>query len=455
MKIIICMCVLIINVFTSVSAFAQTRFTLSVGKNDCFSNALQQFKQDHQDVLITTDEHQRTKEAFVSLMNNRDTTFDVYRLDTRTSTFKALIEKQYYVPLESDKTQAFLNLTLPVVHEWFFDHDIPVALPTSMSFPYLFLFNHDIMAELGLTKTELPQNFMELMRFVKEWDDLYADAYPEYHPFYTAGYAYADQNPFIGLMLETYSDYILSNTGMLTYDTALFRELLAAVQPYTLSKSGTAPDSISDFPQQHQCLIYCRRVDEEKLFSIHNRSKLPPFSIKAGVEPVVPFYLECSFINPYSTNIDLAQELLALYATNANDTLKCVLSQELAQPVENPTFQKDYDNWVTLREKAQSCLEEADDDDVRLECEQQISWADALIAKADEYRYDISPEDIAFYWEEMVPHLFARGATAYESENLQIQTDKLVNRYLDGNLDAEQFISELDATVQMVILEGE
>ena len=74
---------------------------------------------------------------------------------------------------------------------------------------------------------------------------------------------------------------------------------------------------------------------------------------------------------------------------------------------------------------------------------------------ARERQYLISADRIAWYQQEVVPHLFIRGATPYESSQWAENRDALIYQLMGGSLDEAGFIREMDSRVRLIRLESQ
>lgn len=455
MKKLFCiLCVLALVFSLTTTACAKQRLTLAAGIDDDSSAALAQFQRDC-NVTVTTDTCERRKTALTNLMMTKDTSFDIYRLYSNTNTLKSLAEKGYFIDLSGNEAiSSFAGALLPQVQAPLMQGDQLVAVPTSINFPYMFSINHSLLAECGIAEDAVPKNMMELFDFIDNWNENYADLYPEVTPFSAFGFDYAQQNPYLGLVLEMYRDYIITSTGELTYHTDVFTQLMQRIAKYDLEAESVPDDYVYDVPQEYNCLIYCTNDDATSFFERSELTKIAPLPLFDGASVVQPFYLECAFINPFSSNADLATTLLSYYATMPNDELRCLISLSLASPVKNATFDKDYQNWLDIKTAAEKALEsETISDSERADYEDQVEWVDSLLADADSYRYDVSPNALETYQTVLVPLLYHRGSTLYDIDSLNEQLATFFNQYEDHALSLDMLENELDNTISMVVKE--
>lgn len=447
-------CLLLLLCLTfALNAHAAKALTFATSYNDASSEALARFQKET-GVAVKTQNAEERKADMIRLLTSRDRSVDVYSLRSDNNTLKTLAEKGYCVDLSDvPEISAFVSQLLPEVADTVTLDGHIVAVPTAIRFPYLFTYHPALLEECGMTEANLPATLTELFDFIDRWYEEKADAYPHIVPFYAFGLSYEHRNPYLKLVLEMYRDGVIAQTGALTYDTPLFRQLMRHIARYDQAESGAA-NIMYDTPQLSNTLIYCRAANMWTLFANGEQVMMPPPALAEDIPARQPFFLQCSFVNPYSASIDLGRKLLACYADCPDPSLLCATSPALAAPVEKPTFARDYQDWIDIRDRAERKLaSDSLSDSERKDCERSFQWASALLADPEAHRYDISPADLAAYQSAILPVLFSRGLTLYDFDALNQQLDMLFDRYADHALSLDALIPELDHIVQMAVLE--
>lgn len=430
---------------------AKKTLQIAAGFDDTYSTALSQFTQDT-GISIRSESCQDVVKRIMS----RDKAFAVYRLTSDTNTLTNLLNKGYGVGLSDDKAvQAFTASLIPAVAETVtYDGQI-VAVPTDITFPYVFSVNRTLWADCGLTDDDIPATMTELFDFIDQWQDRYADQYPDVTPFYpfgVGGNSDDENNPYFGLVMEMYRDSIIQTTGTLTYDTPVFRDLLARIAPYA-EPENKAADFIHEVPQMQKTLIYCTAVKMGGMFLRTAHEVIAPLAVIAGSEPFQPFYVQCAFVNPYSPQTDDAKKLLSYYVLHPNEEVRCELILN-ASPAENASFEADYQSWVEMLKTAQTMLtSDSLSDGERADYERKKVLAQRMVDNPDEYRYQIPPDKVTSYQQVLVPILWARGTTIYDTDALTKQLNSIIKQYVDGALTMDQFVAQMDHTIDMIVLQ--
>lgn len=452
---IISVLMLLVILAVQVSSQASTTLTMESGSDDQTSVALSQYQKDTK-AKVLIDSFARSKTTLLDMLYSRNAKFDIYRPNTNQDTFRAVKQKGYYVDLAGNAAIAsFTKELLPVVQQVVVQDDQIVAVPTGFTLPYAFSVNSRLLCEMGLSKDDLPKNMMELFDWIDAWDMTYGQDFPDIVPFFTTVRKEDYHNPMMQLVLEMYRDYALSTLGELNYDTQEFRQLMERIAVYQEEAVDRGDNWMADFPQENNTLIYCKSVHANGIFHSYEHQWIAPLSLIQGAPAIQPFYVKCAFVNPYSAHIEDAVALLSYYASMPNDKLRCAISMSLAAPLEDEAFQGDFTRALETKASAEEMLLS---DELSVELREEYEWnlsiADEYITNAERYRYVISPSSLENYQKVMLPYLYARGMSAYESDGVLEQLTSFITRYVDGELPLEQCIKHMNNTIKAMVLES-
>jgi len=452
---IISVLIMLVILAVQVSGQASTTLTMESGSDDQTSVALSQYQKDTK-VQVLIDSFAKSKTTLLDMLYSRNAKFDIYRPNTNQDTFQAVKQKGYYVDL-ADKAAiaSFTKEFLPVVQQVIVQDDQIVAVPTGFTLPYAFSVNSRLLSEMGLSKDDLPKNMMELFDWIDAWDEAYGKQFPDVVPFFSSVRTERYNNPMMQLVLEMYRDYALSALGELNYDTQEFRQLMERIAAYQEEPADHGDNWMADYPQQHNTLIYCQSVHANGIFHSYEHQWIAPLSLMRDAPAIQPFYVKCAFVNPYATHIEDAVTLLSYYASMPNDKLRCAISASLAAPLEDEAFQGDFERAMATKANAEEMLLS---DDLSIEQREEYEWnlsiADEYIMNGDRYRYVVSPSSLENYQNVILPYLYARGMSAYESDGVLEQLTSFITRYVDGELPLEQCIKQMNNTIKAMVLES-
>jgi len=331
-------------------------------------------------------------------------------------------------------------------------------LPTSITLPYSFYANEALVQEIGLTISDLPTTLVDLFIFLETWECDFAQEYPDVTPFYSYALPYIGVNDMIGLVLAMYKDAMLFEEKPLDYDTDVFRTLINNANRYTIPSSDRIRgDTMFDIPQRQQTLMYCDYVWSDLVFfQLSGHTRLAPLSIDENHGRYQAYFLDLTFINPYSENQAEAQELFQYLIDYPDPVLLCALSNEEIQPIEKPDYAETLDFWTAQKEEAERLLQ---DDSLiyaqKNELMEIIRFVDEEIINNEVViRYQVSPDAILEYQEKIMPYLRSRGKTPYDTHLIDESIEMIVQTYLDGAIGLEDLVLTLNRTVDILLKEG-
>lgn len=190
------------------------------------------------------------------------------------------------------------------------------------------------------------------------------------------------------------------------------------------------------------------RMKIENIFMIPGAAFTPSQAIRfvprifPAQNSAVETYVTIAVVNPYGKNQAAAIQFLEYCATHPDDS-SYFIYENMTDPIENPQVVAQLDEFAEkialLEQKADK--ERADEDTLR-DLQEQY-------ANLETRRYRSSAEDIAYY-QEMAKSLYvSEGSPLTYDDALQV----LVQRYLNGALDAATFAKECQNHVEMIYAE--
>lgn len=419
-------------------ALAQNKGALVLTRGVYYNDAvIQAFQQDHPKVTLKLNEKMDSYYSVLAeCMINRDDSFDIFDPRSNEGIFQMLCEKAYFVDLsENSEIVAYINSLYPVIKKQLLQDDHVLGVPFDFQLRYMFVHNGSIADEIGLSSEEVPKTLPELLEFARRWNDDYADAFPEYYPFYVEDDGLLP-NQYLDLVLDMYRYHCIANSGELTYDTPLFLSLLEAVKPFTTAPTAQKSmdeGSVIETPGPRECLFYCFPADMREIFSSEYQGQMPPLPLEEGAIVFQPYEIECAVVNPYGKNTDLAVELAEYVVRHTDPYLKRALSPEITLPYENPTFQEDMQNWANEKSQAEKALQAAKPENKK-ELESRVEFWDDMIDRQEEFRYAISPQMLESYRTKIAPCLYPIGESIFGREGIRDEVRRRAKEWIDGSL---------------------
>ncbi|MDD3410225.1 MAG: hypothetical protein PHY12_05375, partial [Eubacteriales bacterium] len=191
------------------------------------SSAHMAFVASHPDVAVnSSDMYYSTLDGFTNAMVSGDGTLDVARLNSNYSPLSRLIDKGYAMDLSAYSDLVDYVNTMDSRFTDFCKRDGKLyAVPVEMS-GTLMGYNADVWKDLGLTEDDLPTSLMGLLDFVENWAYDYGEDHPEYKLFDDTN----SKTQLLNWIMNTYVTYCQKMGESSSFDTELFRKLLAKLE---------------------------------------------------------------------------------------------------------------------------------------------------------------------------------------------------------------------------------
>ena len=122
----------------------------------------------------------------------------------------------------------------------------------------------------------------------------------------------------------------------------------------------------------------------------------------------------------------------------------------------NPNYEQDKEGLQEAIDNAQQELDKAAPEN-RAEIQQQIEYMQKDLEDYEKYRYRVSGEMVAAFREKLYPYFYVTGQTPLNdysgSEGNQFVS--IVNQFLEGAIDVDKFVKEMDNRIRMMQLEDQ
>lgn len=389
-------------------------------------------------------------EAFLRHMQS-DAAADIYVLNLDCGYFDALRDKGYLADLSaSSELMDFVGRMYPQLTRDLLTDGRLYALPVYM---YTFIpgYHPAALEKIGLSESDLPASYEELLDFIVRWEQEFYDEYPDMSLYGTAS------DLFEGLFNDLLDAQLLlceAKGEALTFNTPEMRELLTRLERLRPVISEVVP-----VPEEGTLV----RIDAERQLLVTGYIPLPTtfanrdaqpllLSLTQGEVPVISVSMAVMVANPYTRNLDLVTELMAYVAENLPQELKAAMLPDENEPIEDfmytATIDMDRDALAAVMARLADC-DPAD----RMALESELKDCQAALREQEEHRWAFSEEEITAYRERIAPYLMASATNLFSGEEGETQT--LRRRYLDGQMGLEQFIREFDRLVGMRMQESD
>ena len=162
-------------------------------------------------------------------------------------------------------------------------------------------------------------------------------------------------------------------------------------------------------------------------------------------------------INPRTTRLEQALLYVANAARNYDKRSSLItLFPGNNDPVPNQSFEEDLASWEKTLARIRKQLETASPEE-RPDLLDSEKYMSELISKAENYRWDVWAESIAWYREAIAPYLYLVGQTPLNTwkQGKENELYSLMQQYKEGAIPLERFIREIAGRVRMMELENQ
>lgn len=407
--------------------------------------------------LYYSNEYYSDVEGLSQAMVSGDNSVDVISLDVEYSSFNILMEKGYCADLSGyPELVAAVERMHPVLRDAVMRDGKLYAIPTQVN-SWGWFYSPDVLEEVGLTEEDLPTNFVDLCDFVTTWNDEYLDEYPNYSLF---DWVSNTKEYMFRWMMEAYLGWFTARGEDVTFDTPEFRALMDALDQMVCEDMDKvfSDEMNSDVYREGLLMNGYQVVGDFSWMDDSDRwQKFIPMTLTADTPFSVGVDMQVMFINPRTSHMDSAVQLLMCELEALDDTAKHLMYADETEPVLNTEYDRMLESEQEYLESLRKSLEEADEAD-RKELESYIESEEQYINETlPRYRYTISQEQIDYYQTNLVPVMYVAQPTFMSGtrDNASSELTTLMNRYREGQIGLDQFIREADNKMRMMRMENE
>nr|AHF26438.1 hypothetical protein [uncultured bacterium Contig1468_n_1482_cl] len=348
--------------------------------------------------------------------------YDVLRISTSDVDLRSLAEKGCLADLScsSALTEAVQQME-PRLLDMVMPDGRLLAVPCRISGNFI-KYYADNLARAEFSPADLPATYDEFFDFILNWKQAPFKSHNRFKPFFDD----ASDDLLQELIRTAIADRI-SRQQPLAFDTEAFRSLL--------QKCRQAAASAKQENGDHIFFDYARSpiVDRQTMLLAMEESI-----------PDIPVSVDCYIINPMSANLELAVSYVESCVAQYTPEQKLQLYPAYTGPVKYDGYESFIREWTEQKEALEAQLAGAGEKDRAKYRKQLDEHMDDLISGPAEYI--ISPEDIAFYKNEIAPRIFIPDISVSRllfSDEMPFRT--ITDEWLKGRLTDDQFIAELDS----------
>jgi hypothetical protein len=167
---------------------------------------------------------------------------------------------------------------------------------------------------------------------------------------------------------------------------------------------------------------------------------------------LLPMDISLAFVNPFSENQDLAVKFMEELASGLDVNVQYLMFPDLTEPVKNSYYEESIESVQGYIASLEEALENAEPKDVQA-LEEELANAYASLESVKENIYSMTEKDIEWFRSHSQGIVFRNVNWLYQQEDASEMND-LSQQYIDGLIDANQFMTQLDRKVRMMLMEG-
>ncbi|MEA4897893.1 MAG: hypothetical protein VB115_06555 [Christensenellaceae bacterium] len=403
----------------------------------------------HPDIALKPLSSYVSDEQVMTDILSRSDAVDLYCLFVNEPAYKALYERGFLG--EADALSPAIGPMLPQVRARIERDGHPVALPVSLSILGSLSYNPAVAAKLGLDEAALPGSWSEFLQFVSDWPRAYAENFPEVALFDDTIDLSTRRELLFYAFYNDYSLHLDQLGGVPSFDTPLFDRLLTAFE--AVDRAAFPPSFGGEAFSEGEALFKFG-TDVGFVAAREDGNRALGLTLEPGVGPYYGMELNVMILNPYSQKKEAAAAYLEAAARRMDVYTRFNLVPDKAVPTRRADFEEVRRNFETaineLRERAERA-EGPDKTDLQL----QLADLERRWAVADEHMWTVNAELTALYRAQAPRIVVMRNSTAGGLEGSGDESvHRLIQRYLDGQLDRRAFLAQLDQKVGAMVMEG-
>lgn len=379
--------------------------------------------------------------------------YDVLLMSLSYMPVERLIEKGYCADLsQSADIMEKVSAMYPEVVEPLMVDGKLYGVPVGMS-GTCYGVNMELWESLGLTEEDLPTSLPELYDFAANWVWDYGEDHPEISLFDLGSYS---SQMLYSLLLNDYIAYMQKQGGELAFDTPAFRRLMEGFSAIDFEEILSVQDQDEDTYWTPDAL-FSTSMSVGYLAYRDERFQPLYLAVEEGGEPFIGMNLSVLTVNPRTKRMDEALLYVSEYLDNLDKTSAYItLFPDHNDPVENDYYQTNLESMQESLAKMQESLENASEEN-RAEIEQQIQWQEESIADWENYRYSVTEEQIADYRENVAPLVYVIRQNVFLNADTSATSEinKLLMQYMEGAVNLDSLVRELDQRVRLMQLEDQ
>lgn len=393
----------------------------------------------------------QTADQLMLAMTTDHAAADLYVLNISSGLFDAAQKKGLALDLSgSPVLSEFSAAMAPFIRERLTQGQALYALPYQLFSQQLIAINQPVAEYLGIPQ---PGSLVELAERYAAWveqegtEGLFLSSRPLWNPV----------SRFLIWGLDAYiAEYAEGDN--INYDTPAFRDYIALLERLRapLAHLNEEHSGWQEHLKDKALIIEeypLLKTQEDIGISLPGLKPLA-LPLQSGGTPVIPVEMSLFMVNAASPNQELAIKYLECLAKNYPPQQRILLFDSFREPVEQENYRENLEVYQQKKELLEKQLADPEHKDRALDIQEELKKVDFILEEIASQRWLITPEDIALY-EAVKPHLRLMPRISYAFYDALPATKKLFFNFVNGDIDAKNFVEQLNQTQRLINLEGQ
>ena len=427
----------------------ETRLVVQANSDSSLEAARVPFQQAHPEVEVVLSQ---SAGDVAQAMLTQTATPDIYTLYVDSAEYSAVFGRGYMAELTgSEILSDFAAAVYPAIQEMIQKDGEVYGLPLEAYGFGDLSYSPEAFERLGLTEEDVPTTWMEFFDLLGRLPD-YLENDPDVAVFETYLAETDLRYMLFSSLMDSYMLYISQPENEFSFDTPLFRELMAAFEAVDFEALGVSEEGSGDYVYNAESTMFYTYGSSFSPYVTGSGPQMLYLGLDEGMQPLVSTDVTVAFVNPLSQNRDLAIEYLEYASEQVDTIMRITMMPGENEPVLNPYFEEtleNYDEQIASLETQLLSAEEVDKQALEATLEEMQGYRDDF---EKNNRYNASEESIAAY-REVAGYIVVSTYLDMDSETSNEYYEQR-NQYIDGAITLDEFIRNIDQKLQMIVLEG-
>ena len=380
---------------------------------------------------------------------------DILCLPAGSVDIPRLLQKGYCAPLDGSTVVAdYVDTLYPFFRDALEEGGTVYGVPAAIWAYGPAANSRELFDKIG---QPIPETLEDVLDLIERWgaEKLY-DAWPDDQIFmWMNGY----RNSLISMALEMWGDHLTAEGLEWTLEDPQLRSLLQRIDAIDTSEWEIRIDWENDpnAGELEEEYMYRNALIEEAMdYGIQGLAEVGamPLAMAEGMPACVGVDMYMLLINARSEHKEAALQYIENYIRAMEPIDLAMLQKDWSEPILNPHTQKnvaDFEGEIARIEKAMETAEKIDVPQLQ----EELEMMEDNLAYAKAHSYWVTPEDIAL-WKQMMEHGFVkRPSMFYTKLDPEGNLRKLLNQYQDGLIGLDQFLSEGQRVIGLILRENQ